>query len=493
MNILDALADPRVFGAFFRAGTWDAWWVFLAALFGLPMTDDQLAIYRRFTGRSMPPTAPLHEAWLVIGRRGGKSFVLAVIAVFLATFRDWRPFLGPGEVGTIMVIAADRRQARVIMRYCTGLLKAVPMLAQLIEGQSRETIELRNRIVIEVHTASFRTTRGYTIVAALCDELAYWQSDEAGAEPDVEVINAIRPGMATVPDAVLLCASSPHARRGALWEAHRRHYGHDDDPVLIWQAGTRDMNPSVPQSYIDGHMAEDPARAAAEYLAQFRSDLQAFVLREAVDACISVGVRERPPTRGTAYFAFVDPSGGSADSFTAAIGHADFGRELVVVDALREIKAPFSPEVVVGELAQLFTSYRIISICGDRYGGEWPREQFANFGISYEPAPKPKSELYVDLLALINSCRIELLDNERLVSQLCALERRTARGGRDIIDHPPGAHDDIANAVAGLAAICNKYPGYDQTYRAFLDDDDDPDGARAWRAMRLAQHIAMNS
>jgi phage terminase large subunit-like protein len=216
MNIIQALNDPKVFGAFFRAGTWDVWRVFLAALFGLPMTDDQLATYRRFTGRSTPPTAALHEAWLVIGRRGGKSFVLAVIAVFLACFRDWRPFLGPGEVGTVMIIAADRRQARVIMRYCLGLLQAVPMLAKLIEAQSRETIELRNRIVIEIHTASFRTTRGYTIVTALCDELAYWQSDETSAEPDVEVINALRPGMSTIPDAVLLCASSPYARRGAL-------------------------------------------------------------------------------------------------------------------------------------------------------------------------------------------------------------------------------------------------------------------------------------
>jgi hypothetical protein len=312
MNILGAMEDPKVFGEFFRAGTWDAWRAFLCALFGLPMTEDQLATYRRFTGRSTPPSVALHEAWLVIGRRGGKSFVLAVIAVFLACFRDWRPFLGPGEVGTVMIIAADRRQARVIMRYCTGLLQAVPMLAKLIEAQTRETIELKNHIVIEIHTASFRTTRGYTIVAALCDELAYWQSDETSAEPDVEVINALRPGMSTIPDAVLLCASSPYARKGALWNAHRRHYGQDDE-VLVWQADTRSMNPSVPQSYIDKHLAEDAARAAAEYLAQFRTDLEAFVLREAVEACVSLGVRERPPIKGTTYFGFVDPSGGSID------------------------------------------------------------------------------------------------------------------------------------------------------------------------------------
>jgi tRNA threonylcarbamoyladenosine modification (KEOPS) complex Pcc1 subunit len=63
---------------------------------------------------------------------------LATIAVFPAAFKDWRRYLAPGEVGVIMIIAADRRQARVIMRYCTGLLK-----------ETRETIELRNRITIE--------------------------------------------------------------------------------------------------------------------------------------------------------------------------------------------------------------------------------------------------------------------------------------------------------------------------------------------------------
>jgi len=80
MNIVQALDDPKVFGRYFKAETWNAWRVFLAALFGLPLTHDQLALFRQFTGRSTPPTKPLQEAWLVVGRRGGKSFVLAVIA-----------------------------------------------------------------------------------------------------------------------------------------------------------------------------------------------------------------------------------------------------------------------------------------------------------------------------------------------------------------------------------------------------------------------------
>ena len=240
-----------MFAPFFRGATWDTWFVFLAVLFGLPLTSEQLAVYQRFTGRTALPAHPFAEAWLCCGRRSGKSYILAVIAIFLAAFRDWRPFLGPGEVGTIMVVCADRKQARVIMRYCLGLLKAVPMLKQLVESQTRESISLRNRVVIEVHTASFRSTRGYTCVAVLLDEIAYWPTDELSAEPDIEVVNAVRPSMATIPNAVLLCASSPHARKGVLFDAHRKHYGQDNDPILVWQADTWSMNATVPQAYID--------------------------------------------------------------------------------------------------------------------------------------------------------------------------------------------------------------------------------------------------
>jgi hypothetical protein len=208
MNILQALDDPQVFGAHFRGSTWDRWHVFFAALFALPMTPAQLALYQKHTGRNTPPASPLHEAWLVIGRRGGKSFGLALIATFLACFFDWRPFLGPGEVGTVMIVAADRRQARTIMRYIIGLMKSVPMLAQLIEGETTETLTLRNRIAIEIHTASFRSTRGYTIVAALLDELAFWPTDENSAAPDIEAGPARRQFRTQ-------CSSAPAARTPA--------------------------------------------------------------------------------------------------------------------------------------------------------------------------------------------------------------------------------------------------------------------------------------
>jgi len=276
------------------------------------------------------------------------------------------------------------------------------------------------------------------------------------------VLNALRPGMVTIPNAMLLCASSPYARRGALWDAHRRHFGKDGDPILVWHAGARTMNPTVPQRVIDEATERDPAWAAAEYGAQFRSDVQSFVSREAVEACVSLGVRERPPVSGVRYSAFVDPSGGSADSMTVAVAHREKGGD-TILDAIRERRPPFSPEAVVADFAGLLKSYRITTIAGDRYAGEWPRERLREHGITYDPADKPKSDLYRDLLPAINSRTVDLLDSDRLLNQLVGLERRTARGGRDSIDHAPGGHDDLANAVAGVVAMLAKPRGYDRS------------------------------
>jgi hypothetical protein len=209
------------------------------------------------------------------------------------------------------------------------------------------------------------------------------------------------------------------------------------------------MNPSFPQATIDAAFQADPALAEAEYGAEFRKNLEAYVSREVIEACTVPGRLELPAVSGVRYVAFVDPSGGSSDSMTLAIAHHH--RDVVVVDAVRERRAPFSPEAVVNEFCYLLDSYRIRSVTGDRYGGEWCREPFRTHAISYEIADKVKSDIYRDALPLLNSGKIELPDLTRLTAQLNGLERRTARSGRDSIDHVPGGHDDLANAVLGAA------------------------------------------
>ena len=191
--------------------------------------------------------------------------------------------------------------------------------------------------------------------------------------------------------------------------------------------------------------------AAAEYGAEFRSDVEAFLPREAIDAVVVPGRRELPPLEGIRYVAFVDPSGGSRDSMTLAIAHDAEGR--AVLDAVRERRPPFSPDAVVREFTDTLKRYRVSTVRGDRYAGEWPRERFKVYGIQYVTAEKPKSVLYLAMLPEVNAGQIELLDVDRLIGQLAGLERRTARGVRDSVDHPPHGRDDVANAVAGAVAL----------------------------------------
>ena len=456
MDVISALDDPALFASHFKNDTWQPWRAFLAALFALPMDNDSLALYRTHTGRETAPSTPFKEAALVIGRRGGKSRVLALIATFLATFRDYEPHLAPGEVATIAIIAADRRQARSIFRFTIGLLKAVDMLAEMIVSESGDIITLSNRVVIEIATASFRVTRGYSFAAVLCDETAFWRSEDS-AVPDVEIFSALRPGLATIPGSILLNASSPYRKRGVLYNAFAKHYGHDDARVLVWKATTLEMNPSLDPTIVAEAYEEDPDAAAAEYGAEFRNDLSDYIPRSIVDAATMRGRFEIAPMRSQRYVAFIDPSGGTgSDSMTLAIAHRE--GERAILDAIREVRPPFSPEQVTFDFATTLKAYGIKRVTGDRYAGEWPREAIRGNGIEYDLSEQPKSDIYRDFLPVLNSGRAELLDNPRLALQLCGLERRTSRSGRDSIDHAPGAHDDIANVVAGALLLANIAP-----------------------------------
>ena len=385
--------------------------------------------------------------------------MMALVATYLACFRDVRQYLQPGERATVAVIAADRKQARVIIRYVHGLLHGVRMLKKMVEAERAESFDLNNGNTIEVMTASHRSTRGYTYLAVLLDELAFFRTDDMSAHVDSEILNAIRPGLANIPGSILLAASSPYARKGELWNAYRRWFGQNDAP-LVWQAPTMTMNPSISQRVIDRAVERDPDAAAAEYMATFRSDLEDFVARPVVDACVADGVRERTPAEGVSYRAFTDPSGGSADSFTMAIAHR--ASDGIVLDMVRERKPPFSPASVVAEFADDLKRFGVTEVVGDAYAGLWPREKFRQFGIEYKLSDRPRSDLYRDLLPELNSRNVVLLDNDRLINQLCALERRTGRSGRDVIDHPVHAHDDVANAVAGALLACAKpkKPGF---------------------------------
>jgi hypothetical protein len=450
LDCLDAsgMSDP----------SWAPWKSFWRATFGLPVTGNHLVRFRQHTNRQSPPTRPVSEAWAICGRRAGKSYNAAVLALYKGiTFDPARHGLAPQEYAALPIISKDRRQSQVIFRYLRGLA-ARPIFAPYIHRILKHSVELTTGCNIEVHTCHYGAVRGYTVVSVVCDEVAFWQV-EGSNNPDEEVIDSLRPAM--LADALLFGISSPYAQRGVLHEVYQRSFGHDDPEVLCWNSDTLSMHPTYAQRWrIDRMFSEDPAKAASEFghngAVEFRKDVQSLLDVESVAAVTVTDRRELPPVlNGTKYVGFVDPSGGSQDSFTLAVCHRE-GEDRAVLDLIRERRPPFSPDSVVQEFAEVLASYGITTVVGDRYAGEWPRESFRTYGITYEPSSKTKSDIYRELVAPTNSGRIELLDVPVLRTQLLSLERRVARGGRDSIDHAPGGRDDLANAAAG--ALVNALP-----------------------------------
>jgi hypothetical protein len=328
-----------------------------------------------------------------------------------------------------------------------------------ISQSYRTPIRLKNKIDIQVTTNNFRAPRGRAIAGAIFDEVAFWKSEES-TTPDFETYRSVRPGM-TLPSSMLVGISTAYRKKGLLYEKWR-DLGKDNPDVLVIQADTRSFNPKIDEivpGAIDAALAEDRPSALAEYFSVFRDDLQDAFPREIIEKAVVEGRFELSPVSGVHYKAFIDPSGGSSDSMALAIGHAPASLR-GVLDVIREVRPPFSPEAVTKEFCDLMKGYGIRQVKGDRYAGEWVAEEFKSNGIFYEVAEKTKSEYYLEMIPLLNAGRVELLDNKRMVGQFASLERRTMPMGREAIQKPrysaaddslgkaSTAHDDVSNVVA---------------------------------------------
>ena len=455
MDIIEAIEDKHLFRKFFRdLSTWQAWLVFLKVLFALPMSQKEVLLFKKCTGGRRVPLREITEAFVVVGRRGGKSYVTSIIAVYLAVFRDYSKFLTKGERGVVMIISRDRLQAHIVFNYIRAILNDTEMFRSMIQSEKAETIELTNGIDITINTCSYRAIRGFTVVAAILEEIAFWRVE--GVNPDNEILKALRPAMTTIPDAKILAISTPYSMTGVLYEMHRDYFGVNDSDVLVWQGSSEKMNPTLNHKVIKKAYERDPSASESEFGAQFRKDLETFLTVATINACMVPNRIELPPLPRESYSAFTDSSGGGgSDAFTLAIGHVEKRGDLKikVLDVIRRTAPPFDPASVVKNYSELLKRYKINGVVGDRYSAGWVIKSFQENGITYRHSEKNKSQLYLDFEPMINCREVELLDNRTLIKELRQLERRTGSRRADVVDHPGRLHDDVANSVAGVMVM----------------------------------------
>ena len=445
-----ALNDDNLLAKPMSAKSWDSWKILLIAAAGEALTDDERIEFKRLTGREREPGTMVKEFVGIFGRRGGKTFAVSVFLAWIAALNDHRAQLAPGETGVALLISRDQRVAKIVLNYLEGILGQSEQMKQLIVNRTADSIELSNEVSIEVRPASYKTLRGPTYIIVVADEVAQFFTSVDFANPDQEILAAVRPGLMTTRGPLCL-VSSTYAKHGVLFDSYKRYYGpNGPNDVLVAYGTSRDSNPSLSQAAIDREIEKDPTRNRAEYLSEWRSDTEGFIRREIVENCVR-DYFELPPVLGYSYRCFVDAASGvpEGDAYAIVIAHKLGDR--VIIDAIREIRPPFNAfEVINTILVPMCKSYKVSVVRGDNYAGELAKEPIRRAGIAYELAKKHKSELYADpFLGMLNAGKIDLPRNERAINQICSLERSVQRSGRDTITHPTHGHDDIANAIAG--------------------------------------------
>jgi hypothetical protein len=423
----------------------------LRAIYGLPLTADQLSLWRECTGRATYPGQGFQEVTVLAGARAGKDSRIAVpIALFEALFGGHSKRLSRGERAVIPFVAQDHRATRIAFDYLRGYVEAPILQSEVVNITSQE-IEFRNGVRVVTFPSTAASMRGWSIPAAILDEVGFWRL-EGAADSDVEIQVSIRRGGLAFAETRIIKISTPYMRSGILFDDFSRHHGKDSPDLLVWRAPSVLMNPSLKLERLDRERRLDPQRFSREYEAEFQQDLSSAFDWSAIDACVVPGRRELSPSKETHYYGFVDPSGGGADAFTLAVAHSSGAgwRERATLDLVRWWTGGSPAEIVV-EAAEILKKFDIGCVYGDRYSGAWVRDAFERQGVNYEVAARTKSEIYLECIAYVNSGRVELLDLPRLRQEIQNLERRPSSGGKDKVDHPPGGsfHDDVANAACG--------------------------------------------
>ncbi len=193
--------------------------------------------------------------------------------------------------------------------------------------------------------------------------------------------------------------------------------GRDDDDALVVRGSTSTFNPTLDAKTIARQIASDPCPlpGGGVFPSEWRDDLSSFLSRELIDAAADRGVTVRPPQPDiTRKKVLCDSSGGSGDSFTMAIAHAE--DDAAVLDCLVEIHAPFNPDDATLHIAATLKSYKISSTVADRYAAQWVVAAFARNDIKLRALrARSVGDLYGRPSPIFTSGRARLLDNSRLV------------------------------------------------------------------------------
>jgi hypothetical protein len=439
-----------------------------------PVAMTETEIYEYMTNQEYDVTQIKlkNKINFIIGRRGGKTTLAAMLAVYCAIITNWKPYLQKTPFATVLVLSHSREFSDEVLEIIRTFIETSPVLKRVINLKKKNTASTMNlsvpffdekrkitfsRVQIKVGAASSKTTRGIAACAVICDEIAFWNLDENMKETDEKIMKAVRPATKQFGrKAILIKISSPGIKQGVLFKEYQRwNKGDLPSTYSVFKAPSWVWNTILPKEEFIEEWELDQDGFDTEYRANFVDSLSNFILPEFVDMSVIKGAKFNPPEAKRSqvvYKAAIDAAF-KKDHFTfSVVGHFENRIKQYVLKGWKGTKKrPVSAKDVAEYARTICREYGIDEVAADQYSFEPLREIFAQYGVTLVEKPFSltfKKQIYFNLKRLIHSQQIDLLDSEELIKEIKELVIEQTGSGQIRIGHPPGGSDDYSDSTA---------------------------------------------
>lgn len=448
-------------------------------IFALEDTEmTEVEIYTFMTGKpyidgANDQKAIINMINLVIGRRGGKTTLSAMLAIYCAISTNWKPYLRKTPTAHVLILSHSRDFSDEVLNLIRTLIEESPILSKLINKKTKNTASTMNlimpfavdgkiqqsRVTIKVGAASKKTTRGTAACAVLCDEICYWNLDENLKETDAEILKAVRPNMKQFGrKAMMIKLSSPGIKQGVLYNEHQKwQEGTLPKNYVIFKAPSWIFNTILPKQEFIDEWTLDQDGFDTEYRANFVDSLSNFILPEFVDMAVMRGITYEAPegisTKDKIVYKAAIDAAFKGDCFTfSVIGYNGHRIKQYISKGWQGTREkPVKASDVALYIRQVCKEFDIPIVAADQYAFNPLREIFERYGVTLEEYifnPTFKKKIYFNLKKLVHSQQIDLLDNSIQTTEIKELVVEQTNAGNFRIGHPAGGSDDYADAMA---------------------------------------------
>lgn len=440
---------------------------------GMPLSREEASAWRRATGRSGLSSwmrgyrqRSASELWLLTGRRGGKTTLGSILVLWTCITRT----APESQTWTIPVITPGLRQSKsVSLDLIRRKLAASPELLEFLANDTLDSLEFTTGMTVRVLPPDPRLVQGFTSPLVWLDEASNFRGEDALSNLQ-DVLDAVRPSLATVLDSKLVLTSLPGPKAGCLWETWQNRFDLD---ALIFKASSVEMNPALARSEEFVKALKRPEYFALYFSGEFVDAVQTLLPGDLVDACFDLGRPEVPSGEsGGALSALGCDFAATSDDCAAAICTRTEHDQLVVpwLRSWSVSGGKLHPiTTYLGEIFDVAKAHNVREGVGDQVALPTAAQFFTERGIPYSRLVTNgvASEAIFDFLReAVRSGRLHLPDNEKLRAQLKALQERRANGYEVAAVR---GKDDLAVAVAAAVFKAGQLPVCCQPMTEFLD------------------------